>query len=102
HHGKSARALGADLEERGFRIDSRAFMKNVFDQLVESGISTRRASSLAGVSRATMARHKRAERFPPKPVDAPRPAPANKLTEAEEALILETLNSDRFVDQAPE
>lgn len=77
-------------------------MKNVFDQLVESGISTRRASSLAGVSRATMARHKRAERFPPKPVDAPRPAPANKLTEAEEALILETLNSDRFVDQAPE
>ncbi|GGL77794.1 IS30 family transposase [Glutamicibacter protophormiae] len=52
---------------------------------------TRQASALAGVSRA------------PQPASpGPRPAPANKLTTQEEALILETLNSERFVDQAPE
>ncbi len=99
---KSTRALGTDLEERGYRIDSRAFMKNVYDQLIESGISTRKASYLSGVSLATMARHKRAKRFPPQPMDARRPVPVNKLSEAEEARILETLYSDRFVDQAPE
>lgn len=36
-----------------------------------------------------------------KRVDAPRPAPPNKLTSVEEAVVLETLNSDRFVIQAP-
>jgi len=33
---------------------------------------------------------------------APRPAPVNKLTAREQTTILEMLNSERFVDQAPE
>lgn len=49
-----------------------------------------------------MNRQRAAHQSPEKPVDAPRPAPPNKLTPAEEATVLETLNSERFVDQAPE
>ncbi len=49
-----------------------------------------------------MQRHQQATRAPQPVVAAPRPAPANKLTTSEEALILATLNSERFIDQAPE
>lgn len=49
-----------------------------------------------------MHRHQQASRAPESASTAPRPAPANKLTAQEEALILETLNSERFIDQAPE
>ena len=49
-----------------------------------------------------MHRHQRAARAPQPGPSVPRPVPANKLTAQEEALILETLNSERFVDQAPE
>lgn len=39
----------------------------------------------------------------PKPAPtAPRTVPVNKLTAQEEALILETLNSEQFIDRAPE
>lgn len=48
-----------------------------------------------------MHRQRAARLSPVKRVDAPRPAPPNKLTSVEEAVVLETLNSDRFVDQAP-
>lgn len=49
-----------------------------------------------------MHRHQQASRAVKPASTAPRPVPANKLTAQEEALILETLNSERFIDQAPE
>lgn len=77
-------------------------MAAVFHDLTQAGVSTRAASALAGVSRATMARRKQAKLHPRTPQDAPAPPPANKLTTEEETRILQVLNSDRFVDQAPE
>lgn len=64
-------------------------------------MSSRAASALAGVSRATMHRRQQAALAPKPASTASRQAPANKLTTSEEALILETLNSERFIDQAP-
>lgn len=49
-----------------------------------------------------MHRRQQAVRAPRPAPAAPRPVPANKLTAREEATILQTLNSERFVDQAPE
>ena len=49
-----------------------------------------------------MHRHQRAARAPKPASTASRQVPANKLTAQEETLILETLNSERFIDQAPE
>lgn len=63
---------------------------------------TRQASALSGVSRATMHRHQQVSQAPKSASTAPRAVPANKLTAQEEALILETLNSERFIDPAPE
>lgn len=102
HHGKSTRALGTKLKERGFQIAAQDIPADAYQQLIDSGVPTRWASTLAGVSRATMHRHQQATRAPQPVAAAPRPTPANKLTTSEEALILETLNSERFIDQAPE
>lgn len=49
-----------------------------------------------------MHRHQQAALAPKPASTASRQVPANKLTTSEEALILETLNSERFIDQAPE
>ncbi|WP_431710470.1 IS3 family transposase [Glutamicibacter uratoxydans] len=97
--GKGTRALGADLKERGFEVEARLVLENTYQQLVSGMVPTRRASALAGVARATM--HRR-QRPPISRAASSRPAPANKLTTQEEATVLATLNSDRFVDQAPE
>ena len=72
-----------------------------FTQLTAAGVSTRRAASLTGVGRASAARAvARASRPHAEPVRA-RPAPANKLTDAERAAVLGVLNSDDFVDKPP-
>lgn len=59
--------------------------------------SVKRACGLLGKSRATHYRHAK-----PKPVRprAPRPAPANKLSTAERASVLATLNHESFVDKS--
>jgi len=49
-----------------------------------------------------MHRHQQAALAPKPASTASRQVPANKLTTSEVALILETLNSERFIDQAPE
>ncbi|SCC37239.1 putative transposase [Arthrobacter sp. NIO-1057] len=49
-----------------------------------------------------MHRRQRAARAPQPAPAVLRPVTANKLTASEEATILQTLNSERFVDQAPE
>ena len=65
-------------------------------------MSTRTASAVTGVVRSTAVR-RRAAAAAPAPSAPARPThpPANKLTPIERRRILDTLNSDRFVDQAP-
>lgn len=65
-------------------------------------MSTRTASAVTGVVRSTAVR-RRAAAAAPTPSAPARPThpPANKLTPIERRRILDTLNSDRFVDQAP-
>jgi putative transposase len=60
--------------------------------------STKRACDLLGKSRAT--HYRRAKPRPAKAL-APRPAPANALSQAERAQVLDVLRSPRFVDKAP-
>ena len=70
-------------------------------ELTVVGVPTREAASLTGLPRATTTRIA-ARRRRPDPEPAPvRPAPANKLTSAERAVVLATLNSDEFVDKPP-
>lgn len=69
-------------------------MLDAYDRL-RVVVSQRNAAGLCGVSRATA--HRRDTPRPAGPVVA-RPAPVNRLGEAERARILAVLNSDRFVD----
>lgn len=66
------------------------------DDLAEH-VGTAWACALLGRSRAG---HYRAKNQPPARPARPRPAPANKLTEAERAHVLQVLNSDRFADRS--
>jgi putative transposase len=59
--------------------------------------STKRACALLGKPRAT---HYRRLRPKATPVRLPRPAPVNKLTAAERASVLATLNHESFVDKS--
>lgn len=69
--------------------------------LTDAGVPTRQAAALIGVPRATAARAvaRTAQPDPEPPV--PRPCPANKLTPAERARVLQVLGSDEFVDKPP-
>ena len=65
---------------------------------IEPMLGTRAACAAVGRSPATHYRRQ----TPPKPAPtAERPAPPNKLTDAERARILEVLRSERFVDLSP-
>jgi len=65
---------------------------------LEAVTSTKQACGLLGASRATIYRRRRpAVPLPP----APRPEPANKLTEAERQHILAVLRSEECCDLAP-
>ena len=68
-----------------------------YDDLVASGTTTRAAATLTGVPRSSAVR--RAHR--PTPIARYVGAPANALSQAERARVLEVLNSAEFVDQAP-
>ena len=63
-------------------------------------VSTRTASALTGVVRSTAGRRRAAATVPTPPVVAAA-EPTNKLTDIERRHILDVLDSDRFVDQAP-
>lgn len=65
------------------------------------GVSTRQAARLAGVARATAARASARADGPHPAQREVRPAPANRLTAAERAVVLATLNSEEFVDKPP-
>ena len=65
---------------------------------LEAVTSTKRACALLGASRATI--YRRRKPTAPGPA-APRPEPANKLTEAERQQILAVLRSAEYCDLAP-
>ena len=65
---------------------------------LEAVTSTSAACDLLGVSRATCYRRRRPPVAGP---PAPRPAPSNKLTEAERQQVLTVLRSDEYCDLAP-
>jgi putative transposase len=68
-----------------------------FDDLA-SVTCTRRAAGLMGRPRATHYRHRQGPVLGPR---APRPAPANSLSEAERQQVLTVLRSPEFCDLAP-
>jgi putative transposase len=65
---------------------------------LEAAISTKRACALLGASRATVYRRRNPK---PRPAAPPRPAPANKLSEAERQHVLSVLRSPEYCDLAP-
>ncbi len=67
-------------------------------ELIDTGVATRAAATLTGVSRATATRRARPKLVDPAPREV---TPANKLTAAERARVLAVLNSSEFVDQPP-
>ena len=70
-------------------------------ELTDVGVATRQAAVLTGVPRATATRAVARQRTPDAEPASARPAPVNKLTAAERAVVLATLNSDEFVDKPP-
>jgi transposase InsO family protein len=63
--------------------------------LISQGTPTRRAADLAGLSRAT------ATRKPRIPVAGPRPVPANRIDGPARQEVLDTVNSESFVNLPP-
>lgn len=74
---------------------------NTYVELQGVGVPSRQAASLTGVARASATRAASRVRRPDPEPAAARPAPANKLSSVERALVLATLNSDEFVDKPP-
>jgi putative transposase len=64
--------------------------------LTGAGVTTRDAAELTGLARATAGRAART-----RAARAPRSTPANRLSAAERAEVLATLNSAEFVDRTP-
>lgn len=97
--GKSARALGTALQERGQRTAVTTILDDAVDQLA-GRVGRSRACQVMGRSRAS---HYRA-RITPKPATPDRPPrrpPAHTYPAAERAKILRVLNSEEFADLAP-
>ena len=67
-------------------------------QAAAAALGTAPACAVLGLPRATLYRQRRPPAVPP---PAPRPAPPRALDPAERPAVLETLHSDRFLDQAP-
>lgn len=68
-----------------------------YADLTAAGTPTRQAAALTGVARASAARARR----PAPQAEHVRPAPANKLSGDERALVLAVLNSAEFIDKPP-
>jgi putative transposase len=69
---------------------------DTYKQLTGAGVTTRDAATLTGVPRSSATR-----RASVPPTRRERVTPVNKLSPVERETVLATLNSDRFVDQAP-
>src|ERR1700750_521094 len=98
--GKSARALGTALRERGLRREAAEVIDAASAEL-ESLTCTRTACELPGKSRATLHRQRNPRPAPERSEPAVRaPHPAS-LTREEQAALLAVLNSDRFGVTSP-
>src|SRR4029450_7695004 len=95
--GKSTRALGAALRERGQRAAVQQVTSATLDELVAL-VQTRRACALVGVPRASLYRRGGPAGGPAR--RAP-PAPPDSLTPAERQQLLEVLHEPRFCDLPP-
>lgn len=77
-------------------------MTAAYDELLGVKVGTRTASVLTGMVRSTAARRRVAATAPTPQIHAEqRTDPVNKLDLTERLHILQVLNSERFVDQAP-
>jgi putative transposase len=93
-----ARALGDDVRERGFGEFVAELREEAREQLA-GHVGIQKSCLLTGIARATLYR-----RLNPKPErESPvvRPAPPNKLSPAECAEVIATLNSEEFRDKSP-
>lgn len=72
-------------------------MMDAYRALTAAGTSTRAAAWVTGIARSTVDR----DLARPTPLHPARRAPANALSEAERAVVLEVLDSPQFVDAAP-
>ena len=73
---------------------------STYGELTGAGVTTRSAAALTGIPRATATRAK-ATAAKTDPVPRPAACPANKLSLVERTQVLEILDSEEFVDQAP-
>ena len=76
----------------------------VHDELTTAGITTRRASALTGIPRATADRATARARLvgaAGPALQRVRAAPANQLSDAERTTVLAALHSDEFIDATP-
>ncbi|MEV4130531.1 IS3 family transposase [Nocardia sp. NPDC049707] len=98
-----AHALLETLSERAdFRRAAKEALTAAYHALTIGGVATRAAAALTGLVRSTAIRRCRAATTSTAAVVVPVPQePVNKLTVLERRRILDTLNSDRFVDLAP-
>lgn len=101
NHGKSARALEADLNEHGFEVSAHSLLTGTYQLLVTGGVSTCRPAPCQG-PQGDDAPPPASSLGPRMASTASRPASANKHTTREEAQILKPLNSELFVHQALE
>jgi transposase InsO family protein len=74
-------------------------LSTAYRDLTASGVPTRQAAALTGLSRATMHRRTNRRQAPARPLA--RQAPANKIPAAERTLLLELMNSPEYVDRPP-
>src|SRR5919199_565367 len=97
HHGKSTRALGVALRERGLRAQVDAVIDAAFAELAPL-VRTRRACGLLGKSSATHYRRLRPRSTAP---SSPRPTPPNALSAAERQAVLDALHRPEHADLPP-
>src|SRR5690606_2495855 len=83
---------------RGHRRVVAAVLDTAVDELVARGVARRSACDALGRSRAS---HYRARRPPLHGPPEPRPRSPRALSPDEKREVLDTLNSERFCDQAP-
>ncbi|CAG6399460.1 hypothetical protein SCOCK_900011 [Actinacidiphila cocklensis] len=96
-HGKSQRALGTALRERGLKHAVAPVVDEAFAG-VQSQLGTAAACRLTGRSRATHYRHLNPK---PKAQPSPRPTPVSALSPAERAQVLALLNRPEYSDLPP-
>jgi transposase InsO family protein len=70
-------------------------------ELTDAGVTTRAAAALTGIPRATATRATKPAPVPDPARGPGRTPPVNKLSLAERIRVLEVLDSEEFVDQAP-